>query len=447
MKSPDSETEIQQNNSQNATQPTPWRQRLLLILLPIALTVGGVTILWHLLARQNNSPSSTTVQQPPLSVKVAEVETGNIKETSEFIATLQSLRSISLQANTQGKVSQIFVKQGSQVKAQTPLLQINYNNPPRNISSNNSNTAIAQTTQLQLQNARTRLQELEAQRLSSLQNITLKQEKYEQYANLAAQGAISRQTKDEYAQQLELAKTNFNKLEANIQLQQTTVSKLEQTLQQAQINTVKNIEKLKIPQQIQQYKINAPFQGTVANISVKIGDLVNPSTRVATVTQNQPLEVDIPVSLDKKSQLRKGMPVELINAKGENIGTGKIFFISPQVNNNTKTVLVKALFENTKGKMQAGQFARARINWNQHSGFLIPTEAVFRIAGEAFVYVVEKLNSTTVNSPLVAKQKQVKLGKIVNNKYEVIEGLQPGEKVIVSKLLNIKSGDIVIIQQ
>ena len=184
----------------------------------------------------------------------------------------------------------------------------------------------------------------------------------------------------------------------------------------------------------------------MANISVKVGDLVNPSTRVATVTQNQPLEVDIPVSLENKSQLRKGMAVEIINSKSENIGTGKIFFISPQVNQNTRTVLVKALFDNKQGKMQAGQFAKARINWNQHSGLLIPTTAVFRIAGEAFVYVAEKINSTAATSRLVAKQKQVKLGKIIDNKYQVVEGLQPGEKVVVSKLLNIKDGDILMVQ-
>jgi RND family efflux transporter MFP subunit len=446
MKSPESQTKLQKNHSKkNARSPLGW-QRLLLILLPISLTVGGVAILWRLLARENNSPPSTIVKKPVISVKLAEVEAGKITESSEFIASLQSLRSASLQANTQGKVSQIFVKEGSKVAAQASLLQINSNNQQSQITTkNNSNTATIQSTQQQLQNARTQLQDLEAQRLSLLQNVRLNQEKYEKYSNLAAQGAISRQTKDEYALKLATAKTIFNNLDAKIEAQQATVSKLENSLQQAQANTVNKIQQ---PQTaaLEQYKISAPFTGTVANISVKVGDLVNPSTRVATVTQNQPLEVDIPVPLEQKSQLRKGMPVELINAQGNNIGTGKIFFISPQVNDNTRTVLVKALFDNTQEKMQAGQFARARINWNQHRGVLIPTEAVFNIAGKAFVYVAEQLNATTATTQLVAKQKQVKLGKIVDKKYQVTEGLQPGEKVVVSKLLKLKDGEIVMAQ-
>lgn len=446
MKSPESEAKVQKNNSTNTIKSPRWWQRLLLILLPIALTVGGITILWRLLARQKNSPPSTTVQQVPVSVKLAEVQFGNITESSEFIASLQSLRSTSLQANIQGKVSQIFVKEGNQVLAETPLLQIDSNNQPINISNNNTNnTAVLETTQ-QLQNARTKLQNLEAQRLSLLQKIRLNQENYEKYSSLAAEGAISRQTKDEYAQKLEAAKTNFKNLEVNIQKGQAVVSKLETAVKSAQVNASRNIIQTNIPQQIQLYKINAPFKGTVADISVKIGDLVNPSTRVATVTQNQPLEVDIPVSLDKKSELRKGMIVELIDSKGENIGTGKVFFISPEDNNTTNTVLVKALFENGKGKMQAGHFARARINWNQHSGLQIPAEAVFSIAGKSFVYVAEKLNSTIPNSQLIAKQKQIKLGKIRDNRYQVIEGLEPGEKVVVSKLLNIKDGEIIMAQ-
>ncbi|MGB7375474.1 MAG: efflux RND transporter periplasmic adaptor subunit [Rivularia sp. (in: cyanobacteria)] len=442
MKSPESETKLQENSSQKAKQ---WLQRLILILIPVALTIGGIAVLFRLLAREKTSPSSITVQQSPLSVELANVQASQIKESSEFIASLQSLNSESIQAKTQGKVSQIFVKKGSQVTAQAPLLQIDSNNQAVKANNNSGSNSAIQSNQLQLQNARTQLQDLEVQQLSKLQNVRLNQEKYEKYSNLAAQGAVSKQTKDEYAQRLEAAKLEFNSLDAKIQAQRATVSSLEKALQQASVKITNNLPAPQTSQK-QQYKVQAPFQGTVTNISVKVGDLVNPSTRVATVTQNQPLEVDIPVSLEKKSQLRKGMAVEIINTKGENIGTGKIFFISPEVNQNTRTVLVKALFDNKQRKMQAGEFAKARINWNQHSGLLIPTTAVFRIAGEAFVYVAEKLNSTTATPTLVAKQKQVKLGKIVDNKYQVIEGLQPGEKVVVSKLLNIKNGDVLIIQ-
>ena len=445
MKHSESQAETIENSPQKAKKTPHLWQRLLLILVPLTLTIGGVAVLYSLLAREKKTPSSTTVQQAPLSVELAQVEPGQIKESSEFIASLQSLRSASIQATTEGKVSQIFVKKGKQVAAQAPLLEIKPKLQAAEVSNNNRSASL-QRIQFQLQNSRNILQELEAQHLSKLQNVRLNQENYEKYSNLAAQGAISKLTKDEYAQKLQAAKLEFNSLDAKIKTQQATIANLEKESQQAQLNSVNKLSAPNIPKKNQQYRINAPFKGRVANISVKVGDLVKPSTRVVTVNQNQPLEVDIPVAAKNKPQLRKGMLVEIINAKGQNIGTGKVFFISPEVNSNTNTVLVKALFDNQQGKMQSGQFAKARINWNQHSGLLIPTTAVFRIAGEAFVYVAEKFNSTAASSQLVAKQKQVKLGKIVDNKYQVIEGLQPGEKVVVSKLLNIKNGDALVIQ-
>lgn len=445
MKRSDSQIETKENSTIKAKKTLHLWQRLLLILIPLALTIGGLAVLYSLLARGKKTPSSTTVQQAPLSVELAQVEAGQIKESSDFIASLQSLRSASIQANIPGKVSQIFVKEGSQVAAQAALLEIRPNNQPTEVINSNRSAKL-QTIQLQLQNTRNVLQELETQRLSKLQNVRSNQENYEKYSNLATQGAVSKLTEDEYAKKLQAAKIEFNNLDARIKAQQATVSNLEKEYQQAQLNPVNKLSLANTAKKNQQYRINAPFKGTVANISVKVGDLVKASNRLITVNQNQPLEVDIPVPVANKPQLRKGMLVEIINSKSQQIGTGKVFFISPEVNSNTNTVLVKALFDNQQGKMESGQFAKARINWNQHSGLLIPTTAVFRIAGEAFVYVAEKINSTSATSQLVAKQKQVKLGKTIDNKYQVIEGLQPGEKVVVSKLLNIKNGDILTIQ-
>ncbi|MBV6627657.1 MAG: efflux RND transporter periplasmic adaptor subunit [Rivularia sp. (in: Bacteria)] len=448
MKSPESKVETQENKSSRKAQTLGLPQRLLLILLPIFLTIGGVAILVKLLARQNTFSLNSTVQKLPVSVNLAEVKVGKIAESSEYIASLQSLNSETLQANIQGQVSRIFVKKGNQVTAQAPLLQISSTNQTAEINNNSgSNSAVAETIQAQLRNARAQFLELQAQQLAKMQNLKLIQQQYEKYSNLASQGAVSQQAKQEYAQRLEAAKIDFNNLNVKVESQQAAISQLTQTLQQAQIkNTANNLSAPKTLAQSQQRRIRAPFKGTVANILVKVGDSVKPSTRVVRITQNQPLEVDIPVSSEKQSQLRKGMLVEIINSEGKNIGTGKVFFISPEVNSNTRTVLVKALFDNTQMSMRAGQFAKARINWNQNSGLLIPTTAVFRIAGETFVYVAEKLNTAGQNSQLVARQKQVKLGKTVGNQYQVIEGLQPGEKVIVSELLNINNGDILTAQ-
>jgi len=82
---------------------------------------------------------------------------------------------------------------------------------------------------------------------------------------------------------------------------------------------------------------------------------------------------------------------------------------------------------------------RAKVIWGKRRGVLIPASAVSRVAGENFVYVAQK-----GESKLIARQKPVKLGEIQGNNYQVIDGLQPGEKLIVSNIIKLSDGAAII---
>jgi multidrug efflux pump subunit AcrA (membrane-fusion protein) len=143
-----------------------------------------------------------------------------------------------------------------------------------------------------------------------------------------------------------------------------------------------------------------------------------------------------------------------MDAQGKVIGMSRVFFIAPNANNNTQSILIKSLFDNSNNQLRADQFARARVIWSQRPGVLIPATAVTRVAGETFVYVTDQAPSQPPQgekrekpqapqqgaSQLVARQKRVKLGNIKGNNYQVLEGLQPGDKIIVSGLLNLRDG-------
>lgn len=173
---------------------------------------------------------------------------------------------------------------------------------------------------------------------------------------------------------------------------------------------------------------------------MKSGDFVNTSTQLATITQNQPLEINISVPIERASQLRNGMLVELINPQNQIIGTSQVFFISPKANNENRMVQVKALYDNKNNQLRADEYIRSRVIFSQRSGVVIPTSAVARIAGQNFVFVEQTQRSPQGKSQLVAKQKRIQLGNIKGNYYQVLEGLQPGERIIVSGLLNLRDG-------
>lgn len=429
----DSQVSITADQPQISSKPPRIQRRWLWLLLALLLMGGGI-IFWRMLS--SSGEQSAQAEPPGVKVKLATVETGTLEESSDLIASLQSRRSVTLQPRIQGQVSQIFVRSGDQVALGRPIMQVD---AAEQQAAASGISAAAQVATAEVENARSTLRSLQAERLSNLSDVRLNQQDYQRYSSLAAQGAVSRQTQEQYNNRLQAARSSLGSINAQIQAQQAVVSQAEKALLQAQAN----IKEQQV--QLQYYRISAPLTGTVGDIPVKVGDFVNTSTPLTTITQNRPLEVNISVPIERSPQLRLGMPVEIMNAQGQRVGTSKVFFISPNVTNDTQSVLIKSLFDNSRDELRANQFARARVIWNQRPGVLIPTTAVSRLAGETFVYVAQPKGQSPQGQPqLIARQKPVKLGEIKGNNYQVLEGIQSGEKIVVSGILNLKDGAPII---
>jgi RND family efflux transporter MFP subunit len=277
--------------------------------------------------------------------------------------------------------------------------------------------------------------------------VQYNQKEYQRYSGLADQGAVARSTADQYTNRIETARSSLNAIDKQIAAQKAALAGAEKQRLQAEAATRGQ------QVQLQYYQTKAPFAGTIGDIPVKVGDFVNTSTQLATITQNRPLEVNIAVPIERGPDLRQGMPVELLDEQGKSFGTSRIFFIAPNTANNTQSVLVKSLYENSKGQLRADQYVRARVIWNQRSGVLVPTTAITRLGGETFVFVAQQApppkqtqeqstqeQSQPAQPQLVARQKPVKLGAIQGNNYQVLEGLKPGERIITSGLLSLRDG-------
>jgi len=125
------------------------------------------------------------------------------------------------------------------------------------------------------------------------------------------------------------------------------------------------------------------------------------------------------------AQLRQGLPVELLDAStGKQLTTGSISFISPQVNSDAQAILVKARFGNEDGKLRDGQYVRARIIWNQKTGIVIPMQAVNRVGGQSFVYVVEEDKSKENRNLWCIKTCEIE--GCAERSYPVLEGIKVG---------------------
>jgi multidrug efflux pump subunit AcrA (membrane-fusion protein) len=358
-------------------------------------------------------------------VKVATVETGTIENSSEYVATLQSRQSVTLLPRVDGQISQIFVKAGDRVEAGSPIMQID---PAKQQASVSGLDSAVLSARADLENTKATLSSLQAQKVSKQAALNLNQQDFRRYSELTAQGATTKQRLDLASNQLKVSKADLDAIDAQIRAQRSTIVKNQSLVEQSRSNVAEQ------EVQLQFYRINAPFGGRVGDIPVKVGDYVKNTTALTTITQNQTLELQVAIPLEKIPQLRIGMTVQLLDATNNLIGNSKVFFIAPNINNQSQSVLVKTLYQNTDGKLRADQFVRAKVVWDSKPGVLIPTIAITRLGDRSFVFVAEDKDNT-----LVAKQKPVKLGTIQDNKYQVLEGLQQGEKIVVSGIIKLRN--------
>jgi multidrug efflux pump subunit AcrA (membrane-fusion protein) len=372
-------------------------------------------------------PASLSAGGPQaVPVKLSTVESSTIDETSEYLATLKSRKSVTLQPQVDGQVAKILVQSGAKVAAGTPLIQVNSAKQEAAVSGL---MAAAESNQADLESAKATLVSYQADLRSKISDLKFQQQRYDRYFKLQNEGAISQQDLDQYRNNLDTARANLYAQNAKIKAQQALITKAERGLQQSLANT----KEQKV--QLQYYGVTAPFAGTVGDIPVKVGDYVTTSTQLTTVTQNQPLEVNVLVSADKASELRPGMSVKLLDPQGQPIGNSRVFFIAPNVNNQTQSILIKSLFDNAADRLRADQLVQASVVWDRRPGILIPTAAISRVAGQDFVFVAQEQSSK-----LVARQKPIKLGNIQGNSYQVLEGLKPGETIVVAGILKLSDG-------
>ncbi|MCU0571131.1 MAG: efflux RND transporter periplasmic adaptor subunit [Oculatellaceae cyanobacterium Prado106] len=384
-------------------------------------------------ASQIADPQAAQTQSVP--VRLDTVETVTVETASEFVGNLESRDSVTLRPAVQGRVTQVYVESGDRVPAGTPLVQLSADEQQANLvgvlATVNSARAIRS-------NQRSELQALEAERISAVAEVELQNEQFRRTQALATEGALPRQNLDEAERNQQTAIATLRALDQRIQGARASLNEAEAGLQEAEAQVAASRA------QLQDTTITAPFAGVVGDIPVKVGDYLTPSDPATSVTRNQELELRLSVPLERRSELRVGLPVELSDAQGNPITRGQINFVSPQVESNAQSILTKATFPNPDGQLLDQQFVRARVIWNQRPGVLVPTAAISRLGTQTFVFVVETAalaeGQPAGQAQLIARQRPVELGSIQNNQYQVLEGLQPGEQIVVSGVPNLQDG-------
>lgn len=337
----------------------------------VALALGLVLAAWGC-AKPAPKHSGTFAAA---SVKSVILEPADIPESSEYLSMLKSRRSAAINPQVEGWITQIVARSGEQVREGQALMTID---PRVQEASLNSQIAARNAQGAALANAKAQ---------------------YDRAEKLYQAGIMSKQDFDTYKTTYESAAAQQKSMEAQV------------TQQQAQLHY---------------YTVSAPTDGVVGDVPVHVGDRVTTSTLLTTVQQIGSLQVYVYVPVDRSGDLKIGEPVDLLDDSGKVIAHSRIFFVSPQVDDTTQTVLAKAVIPNFEGRFRNAELVNARITWRTTRGLEVPVIATQRINGQIFVFTAEA-------SPkgMIARQQQIQTGDIIGNNYVVLGGLKAGDHVIV----------------
>ncbi|WP_103580144.1 efflux RND transporter periplasmic adaptor subunit [Campylobacter concisus] len=340
---------------------------------------------------ENKENKAAAGRQMPLShVDIFIAQKTDIPISFDYTATVTSSQDVIIYPKVGGTIIKQFFRPGDKVKAGEKLFLID---PEKYQASFDSLDAAVGVANANLKNAET-----EFKRISALYK----------------KSAVSQKDYDAAVAAYDIANANLVSAKAN--------------LKSAKID-------------LGYTTITAPFDGVVGDNQVDVGSLVIANqTKLVRLTKINPIEAEFYIAdadnLTRKTNLDNGSWQQLnsdavLSVNGENFN-GKVNFIDSVVNTATGSVLAKASFDNSEGKILPGAFGHIKMSgFVQKNAFNIPQVALQQSATNSYVLVVKDGK---------VSQKNLKTGYQTKNMVAVTEGLEDGDKIIVNNFLKIGVG-------
>lgn len=246
---------------------------------------------------------------------------------------------------------------------------------------------------------------------------------------------------------VQLDASNLQQLKLQLENQKIEFGRTSQLYQVGGVSKAEyDVAKMQLDVYSTQYKqlventqLVAPISGVVTARNYDDGDMYG-GNPILTIEQTNPVKVMVNISESYYKQVYKGMPVDIsLDAYEGETFYGKVTIVYPTIDQTTHTFPVEVTITNSEQKVRPGMFARATVNFGNQTHVVVPDEALVKQigAGDRYVYVY-KDGKVSYN--------KVELGKHLNDKYEILSGVQSGDDVVIagqSRLANGKEVEVV----
>jgi len=187
-----------------------------------------------------------------------------------------------------------------------------------------------------------------------------------------------------------------------------------------------------IKAQIEKTEIRAPFDGIIGLKSVSEGSFINSSIVIASLQNINPIKIDFSIPERYAGSVKIGDKInfKVVGEDEKNIAT--VYAIEPRIDPVTRTLKIRALYSNPKGKILPGSFADVELVLDKiENALMVPTQAVVPELKGQKVYLYK--------SGKVVSQK-IETGIRTDIKVQATAGLQPNDTLITSGILQVRDG-------
>ena len=409
-------------------KPGPTRKQIWYIIFgALLLTVLGIIIFGDKSSKYNVDVSRITIE---------EVKRDVFQDYITVQGTVQPITTIYLDAVEGGRVEEILIEEGSMVEKGDVILRLSNDNLLLEITNNEAMVvrAINEVRSARLQMDQTLLN-YRRQIIDLETDVIQKRRQFENNRVLFAQNHISReefdQSKEAYdtsSQLLKLLKDNYrnDSIYRSIQIisLEASVESMEKSM---------NI----IRRRLDNLNVKATVDGELATLNPEIGEVVTYGNRVGTINILDSYKLRVDIDEHYIARVHRGLTGECDFASVSY--TGVITKIYPEVQSGRFAVDM-VFTDEVPAQIRIGQTSRIRLQLGESKeGVLLTKGGFYQTTGGQWVFVLDP-------SEEFAVKRDISIGRQNPRYYEVLEGLEPGEKVIVSSYQNYADHDKLILK-
>ncbi|MCC5943113.1 MAG: efflux RND transporter periplasmic adaptor subunit [Balneolaceae bacterium] len=240
-----------------------------------------------------------------------------------------------------------------------------------------------------------------------------------------------------------------SRIESNISVMEETEARQQQLMerggatQEVYDNTLMQLNNMRaefasVQAQIERTEVRAPFDGVVGLTYISDGAYVTPSSRIASLQDMSSVRIDFSIPERYSANVSAGNEIRFQVQGVDSVFTGRVTATEPQIDPRTRTLQVRAVSDNPDGLLNPGAYANVELILTTYEdALMLPSVALIPDAGQ---YKVLTYSDGSVT------EKYVTTGTRTRNSVHILEGLAPGDTVLVSGLLQVNDGSEVEIR-